>query len=74
MTVSQVPSVLLVFVCVSILTGCSVEAVGSSATGAAVKKQELEQAQAQKQAVQQQLQQALDQGQQRQQALEQATK
>lgn len=49
----------------TVLTGCGVEAVGSAATGAAIKKQEVEQAQAQKQAVHQQLQQALDQGQQR---------
>jgi Tfp pilus assembly protein PilN len=58
----------------SALSACGVEAVGSAATGAAIKKQELEQGQAQKEAIQQQLQQALDQGQQRQQALEQATK
>lgn len=56
------------------LCGCGVEAVGTAATGAAVKKQEVEQGQAQQQAIQQQLQQALEQGQQRQQQLEQATK
>jgi hypothetical protein len=56
------------------IAGCGVEAVGSAATGAAIKKQEVEQGQAQKEVIQEQLQRALDQGQQRQQALEQATK
>ena len=67
----RVPIALLL---ASVLSACGVEAVGSAATGAGIKKQELEQGQAQKEAIQQQLQQALDQGQQRQQALEQATK
>jgi NAD(P)H-dependent FMN reductase len=56
------------------LSGCGMEAVGTAATGAAIKKQEVEQGQAQQQAIQQQLQQALEQGQQRQQQLEQSTK
>lgn len=56
------------------LAGCGMEAVGSAATGAAVKKQELEQGQVQKEAIEQQLHQAIQQGQQRQEALEQATK
>jgi mannitol-specific phosphotransferase system IIBC component len=59
--------------CITI-AGCGVEAMGSAATGAAIKKQEVEQGQAQKEAIQKQLQQALDQNQQRQQALEQANK
>jgi hypothetical protein len=68
------PLALLVLVGAAALAGCGVEAVGSAATGAAIKKQEVEQGQAQKKAIEQQLQQALDQGQQRQQALDQATK
>lgn len=63
-----------VWVSALLLAGCGVEAVGSAATGAAVKKQELEQGQAQKEAIQQRLDQAIQQGQQRQEALEQATK
>jgi hypothetical protein len=74
MMVGHVPSVWLGLLCVAALAGCGVEAVGSAATGAAIKKQEVEQGQAQKKAIEQQLQQALDQGQQRQQALDQATK
>ncbi len=57
-----------------VLSGCGVEAVGSAATAAAVKKQEVEQGQAQSGAIQQQLQQAQQQGQQRQQALDDASK
>lgn len=64
----------MVVLCAVALTGCGVEAVGSAATGAAVKKQEIEQGQAQKEAIQQQLQQALDQGQQRQRDMERAEK
>ena len=58
----------------TLLTGCGMEAVGTAATSAAMKKQEVEQAQANKQAVQQQLEQAMKQGQQRQQALDGVTK
>lgn len=47
------------------LAGCGADAVGSAATGAAVKQQELEAGQAAQQRVQQQLQQGLDLGQQR---------
>ncbi|NIC42178.1 hypothetical protein [Aquabacterium sp. A08] len=57
-----------------VLSGCGVEAVGSAATAGAVKKQEVEQGQAQSEAIQRQLQQAQQQGQQRQQALDDATK
>ncbi len=57
----------------AILVGCGVETVGVAATGAVVKKQEIEQGQAQKEAIEQQLQKALDQNQQRQKELEQAT-
>ena len=39
----------------AVLSACGVEAVGSAATGAASKKQELEQGQAQKEAIQRQL-------------------
>lgn len=65
---------LLILLTIVALSACGVEAVGSAASGAAVKKQEIEQGQVQKEAVQQQLQQALEQGQQRQQALEQSTR
>ena len=58
----------------TLLTGCGMEAVGTAATSAAIKKQEVEQAQANKQAVQQRLEQAMQQGQQRQQALDEVTK
>ena len=64
----------LLLLCTAAMAGCGLEAVGSAATGAAVKKQEIENSQAQKEAIQQQLQQALDQGQQRQRDLDQATK
>lgn len=59
---------------VMIFSGCGVETMGAAATSAVVKKQEVEQGQAQKQVIEQQLQKALDQNQQRQQELEQATK
>lgn len=55
------------------LAGCGVDTVGVAATGAVVKKQEIEQGQAQKEVIEQQLQKALDQNHQRQKELEQAT-
>ncbi len=63
---------LVLIAAVAALGGCGMEAVGSAATGAAVKKQELDQAQAQRDAVQRQLEQGQQQGQQRQRALEEA--
>lgn len=59
---------------VSLVAGCGPEAIGTAATGAALKKQEIEAAQVQKDAMQQKLQDAAAQGQQREQALEQAGK
>lgn len=50
----------LLVLCTAALAGCGLESVGSAATGAAVKMQEIENSQAQKEAIQQQLQQALD--------------
>lgn len=58
----------------ALLAGCGADVVGAAATGAAVKKQEVQEAQAQKEAVQQQLQQAQQLQQQRQQALDEATR
>lgn len=74
MTDNRLRNALLLAFCSTAVAGCGLEAVGSAATGAAVKKQEIENSQAQKQVIQQQLQQALDQGQQRQRDLDQATK
>ena len=48
-----------------LLAGCGAEAVGTAATGAAIKQQELKAGQAAQQQVQQQLQQGMDLGQQR---------
>ena len=53
------------------LAGCVVEAVGTAATGAVVKRQDVQQGQSQNSAIQQQLQQAKQQS---QQALDEATK
>lgn len=74
MTDNRTRTALLLVLCTAAVAGCGLEAVGGAATGAAVKKQEIENSQAQKEVIQQQLQQALDQGQQRQRDLEQATK
>ena len=49
----------------ALLAGCGAEAVGTAATGAAIKQQELEAGQAAQQRVQQQVQQGLDLGRQR---------
>ena len=68
-----IPRALASALMIGALTACGVETAGTAATAAAVKKQELEQARAQQQAVQQQLQDALKQGQERQQRLDDAT-
>lgn len=57
-----------------VLTGCGAEAVGTAATGAVVKQQELEAGQAAQQRVQQSLQQGLDLGQQRAQQADDASR
>ncbi len=49
---------LVLIAAVAALSGCGLDAEGSAATGAAVKKQELDQAQAQRDAVQRQLDQS----------------
>lgn len=54
-----------VWLSAALLAGCGAEAVGTAATGAAIKQQELEAGQAAQQRVQQQLQQGLDLGRQR---------
>ena len=74
MTDNRTRTFLMLVLCTPALAGCGLDAVGSAATGAAVKKQEIENSQAQKEVIQHQLQQALGQGQQRQRDLDQATK
>lgn len=74
MTDNRLRTALLLVLCTVAVAGCGLEAVGSAATGAAVKKQEIDNSQAQKEAVQQQLQQAFEQGQKRQRDLDEATK
>lgn len=54
------------------LAGCGAEAVGSAATGAVAKQQELEAGRAAQQRAEQQLQQGLDLGQQRTQQADEA--
>ena len=56
---------LLVIVATAALAGCGVEAVGTAATGAAIKKQELEQGQKTMQQTQQKIDAAVQQMQQR---------
>ena len=55
MTYNRLRSALLFALCTVAGAGCGLEAVGSAATGAAVKKQEIDNNQAQKEAIQQQL-------------------
>jgi len=56
---------ILVLVAVAALAGCGVEAVGTAATGAAIKKQELEQGQKTMQQAQQKIDASMQQMQQR---------
>ena len=56
---------LLVIVATAALAGCGVETVGSAATGAAIKKQELEQGQKTMQQAQQKIDASMQQMQQR---------
>ncbi|HEX5805369.1 MAG TPA: hypothetical protein VFY31_03405 [Macromonas sp.] len=58
----------------ALLAGCGLDTLGSAATGAAVKQQEVQQGQAQLEQVQQQLQQSNALEQQRQKALEDASR